>query len=186
MKKTKIVFIILILIIASLSFSGCKANEITEEQKDMLITYNDFKFFDIGEYNVEGCETYVSKTNFDGSLELEYEFDSEKNEENNSILFINSEVEINTDSDEASKAFRSRISAYKIGAKVAGATLKKVEDFPEYLDDVYVALQEYDGNYIGNAIVVRSDNKIISILISGVYIEDNDIIIEFLDTVINE
>ena len=110
-------------------------------------------------------------------------FDSSKNELNDSVLYFDSEIEINTSQKNADVAFDDRIKSYEIGARIGKSKLEEIDNLPKYYDNFYVAIKKQEDRIIGNVIVVQSGKKIISLLIDGAYISDPYLIMEFLDTV---
>ncbi|MCH4886289.1 hypothetical protein EZV73_01850 [Acidaminobacter sp. JC074] len=172
----------LILILMAIALVACTNKEFPEEQKELLINIADFEYFEIGDYDASGCESYKSKTNIDGSIELEYDYDYSLNENNHNPLFLTSEIEVNADYDFAVEAFKDRISAYNIGASIADIDLVIFEDVESSYDNLYFAIKEYEGQYIGNLVVIQVGEVIVAFLVDGVYFDEPELLLGFLES----
>ena len=72
------------------------------------------------------CESYSAKLNLDGSWELEYEYDSDRNPRAEGFLYLNSEAEWNNSVRLAKESFANLVTAYKLGTKLAsGRTMEE-------------------------------------------------------------
>lgn len=174
--------ILIILVFLLINLTGCVEGEMTDEQLAMLVTFDDLNMFDIGDFETESCESYMSKTNIDGSLEIEYEFDSAKNENNTDYLLISSQVEVNESIREAKESFRLTIDAFRLGLSISNKSLKLVEDKElfKWGDEYYSSYIVANDNIVGNLITARKDNKIFSLILMGIYFDDKDLLMELL------
>jgi hypothetical protein len=174
--------ILIILVFLLINLTGCVEGEMTDEQLAMLVTFDDLNMFDIGDFETESCESYMSKTNIDGSLEIEYEFDSAKNGNNRDYLLISSQVEVNESIREAKESFRLTIDAFRLGLSISNKSLKLVEDKElfKWGDEYYSSYIVANDNIVGNLITARKDNKIFSLILMGIYFDDKDLLMELL------
>ncbi len=176
-KYTLLVF----LLIGLALFSGCKEIEITDQQKELLITASDLTDYIDYDIDVESCENYKGIKNLDGSIELDYEFDYEKNENNESPLYISSGIEYDKTVLDAKENFKILVGAFKIGAFIGNKDVKIVKDdnLLNWGDESYCAYMELDGIKLGNIFAFRKENKIISLIITGTYFDDKETVSEF-------
>lgn len=177
-KYTLLVF----LLIGLALFTGCKEIELTDQQKELLITVNDLSDYIDYDVELESCETYKGVKNLDGSIELDYEFDYEKNENNESPLYISSGIEYDRTVSDAKENFKIIVGAFKIGAFLGDKDVKivKEDNLFNWGDESYCAYMELDEIKLGNIFAFRKENKIISLILTGTYFDDKETVSEFL------
>lgn len=177
-KYTLLVF----LLIGLTLFTGCKKIEVTDEHKKLLITYEDLSDFIDYDLEVESCETYTGVKNLDGSIELDYEFDYEKNENNETLLYLSSGLEIDRTVSDAKENFKIIVGAFKVGAFIGDKDVKIVKDdnLFSWGDESYCAYMELDEIKFGNIFAFRKENKIFYLLLTGTYFDDTEITSELL------
>jgi hypothetical protein len=153
---------------------GCSSREIQDEERELLVTVRDLEVYGVVTDDPTNGESFLVKRNLDGSTEIEYEYDSEKDSSNVDTLWLKSEAEVLETDELASTAFDDRISAYKIGAFLASSEAEISED-PELFtlgDESYSAYFEKGGSKLGNVLVIRKGNTVFSLLITGLYFDD--------------
>ncbi|MBN1552450.1 hypothetical protein JW979_13330 [bacterium] len=168
------------ILISLLNISSCINRDITDEEKAHLITVNDFDFLGINVACSDRYEQYNARQNLDGTLELEYEFQPEKPFSHQDIIWLKTEIEFCNTPTQAKISFHERISAYKLGMAISDRSLV-LELSPQLVlwgNDNYSAFLKRNGNILGNVIVVRLNDRIISMILLGVYFEDPELIYE--------
>jgi len=175
MKTKKTLSILLISLVGfCLVVLGCSSREIRDEEKTLLVTIRDLEEFGVVTNDQTNGETYLVKRNLDGSTEIEYEYDSERDSVNTNYLWLKSEAEVNETVELANSAFDDRISAYKLGASLGSGELEIIEDPKLFTlgDESFSAFFEKDGIKLGNVLVIRKDNIVFSLLLTGIYFDD--------------
>lgn len=177
-KSTLLVFLLIVLTL----FTGCKKIEVTDEHKELLITYEDISDFIDYDLEVESCETYKGVKNLDGSIELDYEFDYEKNENNETPFYISSGIEFDRTVSDAKENFKIIVGAFKVGAFLGDKDVKIVKDdnLFSWGDESYCAYMELDEIKFGNIFAFRKENKIFTTIITGAYFDDKETTSDFL------
>jgi len=168
------------LVVLCLAIVGCSSREIQDDEREFLVIVRDLEAFGVVLDDPNDGELFQVKTNFDGSVEIEYEYDSENDPSNTDILWLISEAEINKTDELASTAFGDRISAYKIGSSIAGAEFSEDPKLFTLGDENYSAYMMKDDTKIGNVLVIRKGNTIFSLLIGGVYFDDPQLLHELM------
>ncbi len=157
-------------------YNGISSREITEDEKLLLLNLDNFYRYTNKNLFPESCEKYSVKTNLDGSLELEYMYDSEKDTLSD-FLYLSSDAEINRTDKDAKESFKMTIGAYHVGSKfVKGRKIQEIPNFLELGDQSYFAMVVQDSFNIGNTVVIREGKTIHSLIILGLYFEDADIL----------
>jgi hypothetical protein len=153
----------------------------TEEEKRLLVHISELEEYGLSGEGLAACETYVAKTNLDGSLEIEYKYDSDLDPGCEVYLYLVSQVETDASVAAASESFRYLISAYKLGASaVEGREVREVPGLITLGDESYGAIIEQDGEPVGNAIVVRRGTSVHSLLLLGFTFESRELLEELL------
>lgn len=156
-------------------YNGISTRELTEDEKLLLLNYDNFQRYTDKELYPESCGKYSAKTNLDGSLELEYSYDSERDTLSD-FLYLSSNAEINRTEKDAKESFKMTIGAYHIGTKfVKGRKIQEIPNVLDLGDQSYFAMVVQDSFNIGNAVVIREGKTIHSLIILGLYFEDADI-----------
>ena len=150
------------------AFYGIARREVRPEEKRMLVSVDDLAQF----ANIPGdrskCESYLAKTNLDGSLELEYAYDTDVDPAADGYLYFKSEAEISSSPDEASESFKNQIRAYKAGAAlVSGRSLEDAQQLFTSGDQNYAVKVMQDGEVIGNIVVALKGKVVHSFLVFG-------------------
>ena len=169
-------------ILSGFIFIGCTTRNIREEEKDLLVTVEELENYGLNINHPAEGESYILKTNFDGSTEIEYEYDSKKDSNNDDNLWLKSEAEISNTPDEAIISFKDRINAYKLGLAIGSSDIEIVED-PELFDlgdESYGAYLAAGERNLGNLLVIRKGNTVFSLLLTGKYIDNPQLLHELM------
>ncbi|MEM8954705.1 MAG: hypothetical protein AAGD22_11180 [Verrucomicrobiota bacterium] len=180
MKKVLIVFgsvaaaIALLGVLFYIGARGVSVRPMFEDEKELLLPLSCFNPEYASQFSFEKCESFLAKTNIDGSLELEYRYDSDR-DPNSPFLFYTSEAEINRSIKDAETSFSMSIAAYKTGvALVKGRTIAPLTDFFTLGERNYAARIEDDGIQVGNIVVTRQGKIVHSLLVIGMTFDSRD------------
>lgn len=178
MKKGIAIAAVLIILCCVLSvvaviigYRGSARREVDDSEKELLVTVQDLEVFGIVDPGHAKCESFMAKKNFDRSLEIEYEYDFEKDPACVPSLWIKSEAEIAPSEEQASTSFGDRINAYKLGASLTWQGVE-IEEDPTLLsmgDESFGAFLVKDDTKLGNVFIIRKGNTVLSLLLAGVY-----------------
>lgn len=162
-----------LLALALTALAACLPVEMSESERALLIPVSDMERYGARCLNPDAAESYSAKRNLDGSLELEYEYDWEEDDEGAPPVWIVSEAEINANAEDASESLEYRVKAYALGIAASGADVDVVEDadlFP-WGDEAYAARTVSEGYTLGNIVVVRQGRTVLSLLTLGLDLE---------------
>jgi hypothetical protein len=174
-----VVLVVIVLVLVSvvgigvLAIKGVSTRPLVQSEKELLISASCLEPYGMDAPAPELCETYSAKRNLDGSLGLEYEYDSDKNPKRKDVLYVTSEVEINPTLKDARESFTISIAAYKVGMSLGGGL--RVDASPVSLalgDQNYWAVIKRDQTPLGNVVVVRKGNVVHSFIVIGLYFSD--------------
>lgn len=147
----------------------------TEAEKRLVVTAPILAEFGVEEVNPK-CETYKITRHFDGSREIEYEYDSSKDPDADDTLLVISGAEINRTTSDAMQSFHLTVAAMKGGMMIGGRGAK-LEAAPALLplgDQRYSAYIKNARGTAGNIFVARHGRVLHSLIITGLYFDDAD------------
>ncbi len=170
-----LVFAVVVATVILVSFKGVSSRDVRDDERRLLVTVDNLAPYAVIPGDRSLCESYIAKHNIDGSLELEYEYDTEKDPMSEDVLFFKSEAEISDTVPLAKESFATRISAYKMGSSlVSGRKLQEKPSLFSLGEDNYAAIITQDGNPIGNVVVTRKGATVHSLVILGVYFDERE------------
>jgi len=149
---------------------GIGARQPTREEKRLLLTVGALEDYGVGDPTASQCEVWTAKWNVDRSLELEYEYDTDRHPQGRRRFYLDSEAEINRSVRDARESYSMSVAAYKVGMALAGGV--KVRAWDRSLsagDQSYVADLLRDDEPVGNIVVVRQGRVLHSLIIIGLY-----------------
>lgn len=170
-----IFFCLVIAGLIALSITGIASRKVSEDERSRLVTIDT-----LAEYcTISGerslCESSVTRHNLDGSLEVEYTYDSSNDPKAKDFLFVNSTAETDRTTRLARETFRCNVGVYKLGTKLAkGVKLEKQPDLFSLGDDNYAANVTRDGKIIGTVVVTRKGKTVYSLCVYGIYFGERD------------
>jgi hypothetical protein len=171
MKKKLIIPIVAVpLIVAALvavGYFGISKRSVRPDEQAFLVTVSDLRPF-LPELPSTGG-VFVAKRNFDGTTELEYEFDGED-------VLIDSEAEIFSTVPLAQEGFRHRVMAYQVGMKASQSKARIVEakGLFDAGSDNFAAYIQHGDLKLGNVIVTRRDKTVFALLLTGLYFDTKE------------
>jgi len=160
------------LALAGLLFAGCQSDiPVSDADKEVVLRAADLIPFGYGLEHTEQYEKFTKTKYFDGSHELTYEFETPDAEEDNA-LYMNVTVSIEKNSADAWTTHGAQDVGLKFGLKANGVEQREIENFYQYGDKSTFYLLEKDGHPIGNLFTVREGKRVLVLLISGMYFDD--------------
>jgi hypothetical protein len=170
--------IALLSILLSVLLTGCISTSISEKEKTLLLTVEDF-----GEYGVDYSEDYLGeyskKYYTDVSSEIKYRYDPSEDSSATPFYLVSS-IEFDRSESDARESYSLGILAYQGGSFLGGADIEEAKGFISLGDETYFASVKNDNATLGNIISVRRGNRIYSLIIGGMYIDDPEVLEELL------
>jgi len=152
------------------SVRGVARHELTDAERRLIVTVASLAQFGVQRDVCHACESLIAKRNFDGSIEIEYDYDSELGPEGTEYLSFSSEAQIDASVRNAHESFNGQVAAYKIG--IAGIANREIREQPEKLkigDESYWATVYTKNKELGTVVVVRNKRVTHSLLIFGMF-----------------
>ena len=166
----KILTYISILFVASVILMGCTSTDVREDEKLLLITIEELadQGIAVGTPSQEGVN-YVARRFINGTTEIEYEYDAEKDSANATILLFYSEADTLRNEELAIKAFDDAIEAYFFGASLNNGSIEIVETPNGFTlgEQNYSAVLSNNGSNFGNLVVTRKGTLVYSFILVG-------------------
>jgi hypothetical protein len=160
------------LVSVSLCIQGCEW-KLTVHESDKTLVLRAQDLIEYG-YEFQGIERYESfnKTRaFDGSYDLEYEFDT-PDEERNHRLFLRVLVKVGKKRSDAQISQAGEKTAVLDTLKAQGIQEEEIPNFYDYGDSSSFYLLKKEGKPIGNYFTVREGVKTYSVILLRMSFDD--------------
>jgi hypothetical protein len=171
-----------LLILASL-LTSCMSTGVREDEIGMLIPIQALaaKGVPVGKITEAG-ENYVARRYINGTTEVEYEYDSEKDPNNSTIVLFYSEADIYRNENLAIKSFDDAVDAYLLGASFGNNDVEVIEIAEGFTlgDQNYTGVLQSGGVYFGNLVVAQKGKLVYSFLLAGPYINSKNILADLI------
>lgn len=152
--------------LAYLGMKGVSHRQPTAREEQAVFTMADLEAWGVEQTKLSEREEWNAKKNFDGSLEIEYEYDPEKSGDDDAFSLISS-VEINPTEKDARESFGMAVTAYSVGLKIGGTTSQKQEIALPWADQSHFALIQHSNITVGNMAVIRKGKRLHAIVLIG-------------------
>lgn len=153
---------------------GFKTRPVTEAEKVLLAPFSEYYPGIAAELPLDTCESYSAMNFIDGSFEVEYSYDSDKDLESPFLYYV-SGASIEPSEKSARETYVMVITGFKAGAAFApGRKIIPVKDFLKLGEENYFARIEDDGEPIGNIVVTQTGSIVQNLLVLGITIDDRD------------
>ena len=148
---------------------GCKSADVQPAEKDMFVRGGDYAELGIDVREPERYEKFSKTVYFDGSVDIEYEFEPPESE---AVIYLTQTITYEPKKSDARLGRAAEDGVIGLALKAQGLEKVEIQNFYRYGDasDFYVLRK--DGNNVGNYFTVLEGGKIFSLLVSGVYIDD--------------
>jgi hypothetical protein len=152
--------------------AGCESNlPVDAADKAILLRAADLVPYGYGMVDLEKYETFTKTRYFDGSREIQYEFETPESEQEH-VLYMNVTVTIEQKQSDAWISQGAEGVGMKYGLKAGGIEQKEIKDFYKYGDASSFYVLEKDGRPIGNLFTVRDGKRLYTLVMSGLYFDD--------------
>lgn len=163
--------ILFVFAVFALSFA-CKSVEVQQSDKQLFVRAQDLSEYGIDLQNPEKYEKFTKTRYFDGSIEIEYEFEPPESEE---TIYIAETVTFEPKESDAKFDRAAEDKVVGITLKAYGLQKEEVADFYKYGDSSTFYALKKDGKSVGNYFTVLEGKKVFSFMVAGVYFDDADI-----------
>lgn len=154
--------------------TGISNREPTEAERAVVLTATDFApHYGSQPQRLAEREVWNTKRNFDGTLEIEYEYDQDLAPGGDDVLAVLSSVELHPSESSARESFNMLIGAYKIGFGISGVQAREQSGSMPGMDQTHYSLILNQNQFpVGNMVVVRAGQRVHGLVVIGVYFDD--------------
>ena len=174
--------LMVVLLCAGLLFLGMRgisSRQPTAQEKQAVFTVADLAPRGIPQTKLPEREEWNCKKNFDGSLEIEYEYDPEKSGDDQ-VFRLMSSVEIEPSEEDARESFGMAVTAYGVGLQIGGVTSDKQPYAVPWADQSHFALINNNSGSVGNLAIIRKGKRLHALLLVGYCFQDPEDLAEML------
>jgi hypothetical protein len=157
----------------------------TEADRRIVLTADKLMPLGIDEPNAD-AETLTAVRNFDGSVNIEYEYSSARDPYAESYLAVSSSVFVFPNALSAMQMYKMQQLGLKAGTKLAKLKLTEMPQLHDLGDQRYAALMSRDGEPYGNLFLIREGRVVHMSTISGVVMDERSEAEKVLGPVIAE
>ncbi len=156
-----------------LGATGISNREPTDAERAVLITADDLAPFGAQPSKHDQREVWNTKKNFDGTLEIEYDYDPELAPGDDDPLMVTSQVELAGSESDARESYAILLAAYQLGFRISGVKSREQSHQMAGVDQCHFSLiLNGDGDPVGNMAVLRAGKRLHGLMIVGVYFDD--------------
>ena len=168
-------------LLIGLFFCGCTQKEDIDVSKYPIITtvHDLADLYDVAVDTSGQFETVTLSQYFDGSFELEYDYELIDSEEYDPLIYSIS-VSGERNAKEAAESFTILKGTLEVFANTAGQSTTVIDSLDLPGDEYYYALREYDGEPNGLLYLVRIDKNIYFLSMSGLYSSDHGFLYDLI------
>ena len=163
-----------IVISLTILLAGCIPTDVREDELPLLITMGDLanQGVEVGTPTQDG-ENFVARRYINGTTEVEYEYDSDQDPGNSTLVIFYSEADTHRNADRAREAFHDAVDAYLLGAEFGNNDVQVIEVPGSFTlgEQNYSAIFQSNGVNMGNLIVAQEGNLVYSFILGGPYIQ---------------
>lgn len=161
---------ILLALTLCLTLCACIQGDIEERDLPLLITIDDFTQYDVDLSSFADRQIFRRTRYFDGSLEIEYEFETPEDFEKPFYIAVTVGLERST--ADALLTYKAEKGGVGIGASIGGVEMEEQEGFFEWGDESFFATLVTEKGPGGSVFGGRKGKKTYSIMIAGLYFDD--------------
>ena len=153
---------------------GCERKlTVQESDKALLLRAIDLVPYGFKFENIERYETFTKVKSFDGSYDIEYEFEVPDTEDK--LLYMNVTVSVARKKSEAKINEGAGSIALRYALKAKGIEEEEIPNFYSYGDASSFYLLKKQGKSVGNYFTVREGNKTYTLVLSGMYFDEAEL-----------
>lgn len=157
-------------LLAGLCAGGCFNRPLEEGDRQLLVTVVDLAGYGATIDPVDASIVERRVQYFDGSLELEYEFEAA--ESSASPLYLSAVAGLERRKSDALVTYTAQREAVKLTAKAGGLDMVPMPSFFSWGDDSLFVMLEYEGVTVGNFFLARKGRKTYFLMLSGFYFDE--------------
>ncbi len=162
----------LAVLVTCLLVVACVKSEIHDADRPLLVTVDDLKQFGFEFGPLADRQVFHRTWHFDGSLEIEYEFDTPEDSDDSLYLSVTAGFERSV--RDAVATYRMEKGGTGIGARLGGVEMREEQGFFQWGDESFFASLVGENGPGGNVFAARLKNKTYWVMIAGLYFDDTN------------
>lgn len=162
-------FLALFLIIGILGLGACRPAEVLPGDRDLFVRADDLSEYGIEVRNTERHENFEKTRYFDGSVEIDYEFEPP---ESTDTIYMSETIRFEPKQADARIGRAAEDTGISLGLKIYGVEKEEIPNFYNYGDSSRFYALKKDGRNVGNYFTVIDGKKVFSLFVVGVYFDD--------------
>ena len=158
---------------------ACAKGEIRESDRPLLVTLDEMEDYGFKLKHLADRQVFRRSRYLDGSLEIEYEFETPENAAE--VLYVSATAGFERTVSDAVQSYRLSKGGIGIGAQLGDATIKEREGFYKWGDESFFAnILGKNGRPAGHIFTTRLGKKTYLFMIAGLYFEERSDWEEFI------
>jgi hypothetical protein len=179
MKKFLIVFVLFFFCVSSAHALFAKTKEINPEEYPFLLLAKDLQIYNFKLDLSGSAEKARLKKWINGVYDIKYEYDRRDSDDFHS-LFFSVKLEIEKNKREAKETYKDGLAVITKVSAAAGMPCREIKDTIEWGDENYYAIREKNGKPVGLIFMTRSNNKVYTLIMAGLYSSDHSLITDLV------
>jgi len=160
----------LLLALALAAGTACMRRGIHEQDRPLLVTLRDLEPYGFKLGHLSHREKLSRTVYLDGSMEIEYEFETPDSEAKG--IFLSSTATYERSEADAKATFRLEKGGAAIGARIGGAKIREARGFFQWGDESHFAYLDGKDGPGGIYFSARLGSKCYSLVLAGLYFSD--------------
>ncbi len=159
-------------LLAGLALAACTRDlPVGDTEKALFLPAAVFEGFGFEIGDTAQRESYKKMRYFDGSYELEYEFEAP--DESPDYIYVYSSLSVERKASDAMTVYLAMDVGFRIGNMAAGdVDIVEDNEFYQYGDASKFKRIVHEGRQIGNMFITRSGKRVYFVVVSGTYFDD--------------
>jgi hypothetical protein len=150
--------------------AGCSEQSVEQSDLPLLLRAGELKGYGVNIHEHERYESFRKTRYFDGSMDVDYEFQTP--EDAPEPLYLSVTVTFERTVRDAKASYLVQRGAAVVGGKIGGIETETLQDFFDYGDDSYFGLLKGEKGPVGNVFGTRVGRKVYFTFLAGVYFDD--------------
>jgi len=157
-------------VLALLALAACVPQPVREGDKALLVTIRDLEPYGLDLRRHAEAESFDKDLYLDGSLDLEYEFESPEGADEN--VYIMSTATFDMSRRDALISYRAMRAGLGIGLRFSELEVEMDPGFFSWGNESYFGHLEHEGRVGGAVFSTRLGNRCYAVILAGVYFSD--------------
>ena len=150
--------------------TGCAEQPVEKKDLPLLLTVGELANYGITIDDHERYESFAKTRYFDGSTDIDYEFQTP--DDSPDPLYLAVTVTFERTVRDAKASYLVERGASLVGGKIGGVETETLPEFYDYGDESYFGLLKGEQGPVGNVFGARLGKKVYFVLLAGAYFDE--------------